>query len=387
MANLQKYAKSATGHMCAHFERRRDENGEYVKFHNQNIDTRRTHLNYNLAPEQNQIEFIQKRTSEVKCMKRADVNVMCSWCVTMPKDLPKEKEDDFFKATYNFLSEKYGKENVISAWVHKDEVTPHIHFAFVPVAFDEKKNIYKVSAKALIKKHDLKTFHTELNRYLENTLKCPVNVLNGATAGGNKTVEELKAEKEIREIKANKDDEINYYQEKAKSAEEEFYYFNKKKKSVKRDLTVVSEDLEKKSEELKSVSAEIDNKKYELEQLEYNLASRTYDMQQLEKNYDELQEEYEKIRKAPPKQKVVEVEKIVEVPKEVEVKKIVEVKKEVNIDFKAQAKTASDLVWRFAEWLSKNNLGKLLSETDPELDKDSTIFCRALRGIFRDRKL
>ena len=39
------------------------------------------------------------------------------------------------------------KENVISAYVHFDEVTPHMHYAFVPVVEDKKKGGYKLSAK------------------------------------------------------------------------------------------------------------------------------------------------------------------------------------------------------------------------------------------------
>lgn len=50
MANAQKYTRAACGHLAAHYERRKDEKGEYVKFGNQDIDPQKTHLNYNLAP-------------------------------------------------------------------------------------------------------------------------------------------------------------------------------------------------------------------------------------------------------------------------------------------------------------------------------------------------
>ena len=94
MANAQKYTKSACGHMTAHYERAKDENGEYIKFGNQNIDPSRTHLNYNLAPLRvsdgvsgvsGQIDFIRQRTTEARTLNRADVNVMVSWVVTLPK--------------------------------------------------------------------------------------------------------------------------------------------------------------------------------------------------------------------------------------------------------------------------------------------------------------
>lgn len=202
-----KATKGAVGHLCKHYERGFDNNGELVKFGNQSIDNNRSHLNYNLAPQRDisQGEFIKQRCNEVYCLNRKDVNVMCSWVVTMPKDLPEHLEQDFFKETYKFLSERYGKENIISAWVHKDEVTPHLHFSFVPVTYDQKKERYKVSAYEVINKTELQRFHPELQKHLENALGCPVNVLNEATKEGNKSIEELKrgtAQTELAQIKA-----------------------------------------------------------------------------------------------------------------------------------------------------------------------------------------
>lgn len=68
MANAQKYTRAACGHLAAHYERRKDEKGEYVKFGNQDIDPQKSHLNYNLAPRRGveQIDFIRQRTTEAR---------------------------------------------------------------------------------------------------------------------------------------------------------------------------------------------------------------------------------------------------------------------------------------------------------------------------------
>lgn len=68
MANAQKYTRAACGHLAAHYERRKDEKGEYVKFGNQDIDPQKTHLNYNLCPRRGleQIDFIRQRTTEAR---------------------------------------------------------------------------------------------------------------------------------------------------------------------------------------------------------------------------------------------------------------------------------------------------------------------------------
>lgn len=76
MAHAAKFAANAVGRMCGHYGRTE---GDGVRRSNENIDPARTHLNYNLAPEHDggQIAFMQKRLSEVKLQKRADVNVLC----------------------------------------------------------------------------------------------------------------------------------------------------------------------------------------------------------------------------------------------------------------------------------------------------------------------
>lgn len=191
LAHYMKYTKVALGHLGKHYERGKDDNGEYVKFGNPDIDPQRTHLNYNLAPEHNQMDFIKQRLSEVYCLNRKDVNVMCSWVVTAPKDLALGQQEDFFKESYKFLENRYGKENVISSYVHLDETTPHMHFAFIPVVYDKKKDRYKVSAKERVNKFELKSFHSDYQEHLDKA-KIRCNVLNEATKEGNRSIDELK---------------------------------------------------------------------------------------------------------------------------------------------------------------------------------------------------
>lgn len=198
MAHVAKFTRGASGHMLGHYSREKEHLPD-------NIKPELTHLNYNLAGDyqpMKQIDFIRQRLSEVKVQKRSDVNVLCDWVVTAPKDLPAEDLEQFFKSTHAFLAGKYGKENVVSAYVHMDEATPHLHFAFIPVVPDKKKGGYKVSAKECITRSQLKSFHNELQRRLENELGHPVSILNEATKEGNKSIAELKrgtATKKIQE--------------------------------------------------------------------------------------------------------------------------------------------------------------------------------------------
>ena len=193
MAHCGKFTRAGCSHMFKHYERAKDEKGEYIKFGNENIDTTKANLNYNLAPERvSQGDFVKQRCSEVSCLKRKDVNVMCSWVVTLPKEVNKSCEKEFFDTTYKFLEKRYGKENVVSAYVHNDEKTPHMHFAFVPVIYDKEKGKNKVSAKECVSRKELQIFHKDFDERLSHEMWYHGGVLNGATQDGNKSIEELK---------------------------------------------------------------------------------------------------------------------------------------------------------------------------------------------------
>lgn len=192
MAHVEKYKASALGHMLAHYNR--------TSPANKDIDKSRTEENYNLAPMRGDlISFINAKCSEIKCQKRNDIIKLCDWVITMPRDLPPEKESIFFSLTYNFLVNRYGvhgDSNIVSAFVHKDESQPHMHFAFIPIAAEKKNKKklgeLKVCAKEVITKADLQTFHENLQDYLEAKLNCQVNVINEATKDGNKSIADLK---------------------------------------------------------------------------------------------------------------------------------------------------------------------------------------------------
>lgn len=208
MARIEKYGRGSTGHLFEHYNR--DQVGEHCEIKRPDL----TVTNYNLAPDGEQTERLravignkeEKLKGFAKCLNRKDVKVLCSCCVTMPKDLASDKEREFFASCYDFLCARYGvggdgDKNIISAYVHRDETTPHMHFAFVPLAPDGKGG-YKVSAKEVITRQDLRTLHQDMQEYLEKRLGCVVNIRNGQTKA-NKTVQELKVDTEARKELAN----------------------------------------------------------------------------------------------------------------------------------------------------------------------------------------
>lgn len=198
MAHVAKYTRSAIGRLMGHYNREKDDG---VNRNNESIDPERTDENYFLKS--GSVDSLNERLLQVKVCKRADVNVLCDWVVTLPKDVQVDDEQKFFEAVFDFLSERYEAENIINAVVHKDETTPHMHCAFVPVVEDKKKGGYKVSAKERLNRAELQSFHTDLSVYVQERIGYEVAILNGATVEGNLTKKEM-LKKDIEELEQEK---------------------------------------------------------------------------------------------------------------------------------------------------------------------------------------
>ena len=293
IASLCKATRGVSGNLFDHYERKKN-----IKFKNQDIDKTRSYLNYNLVPDRNlsQREILNNRLSEVKVLKRDNVNVTCNWVITLPKTIKENSEEEklFFQESYNFLKNRYGKKNVISSYVHKDEVTPHMHFCFIPVVIDKKKNIEKVSAFELITKKELNSFHKELNNYMSKIFNRDIGILNGATANGNKTVLEMKneqLEKELNKI-SNKTKKYNITLEKIKNLEikdtlignavkgissnEILELINESSQSLKRkkELNIAINEIKKLLEKNEKLQTENEKLKEELKENKISLKNR-----------------------------------------------------------------------------------------------------------------
>lgn len=118
-------------------ENERDENYEAS---NPQIDSSSTNRNYHLVtPPPTYLEFINARIGALTLKRklRSDAVYMNSYVLTSDKEffasLPLAAEKEFFKDCVKFFADKYGAENIISAIVHKDETTPHLHLNLVPI--------------------------------------------------------------------------------------------------------------------------------------------------------------------------------------------------------------------------------------------------------------
>jgi len=76
------------------------------------------------------------------CRTRRDSTRFVDTLITASPDFFKKKSpkeiQDFFQRAADFLIGRVGKENIVSAVVHMDEKTPHLHLVFVPLTEDNR---------------------------------------------------------------------------------------------------------------------------------------------------------------------------------------------------------------------------------------------------------
>lgn len=138
MANLAGYSKSGYEAMINHYTRHQDDPEQTKwKYKNQTIDPDRTFLNYAIQPQRAPKNFVQAAIDSVDTPVRTGekaTNVLSDWIITLPKnDLLEGREKEFFEQTFEFMKTKVPEDLIVGGYVHMDETSPHMHFAFVPL--------------------------------------------------------------------------------------------------------------------------------------------------------------------------------------------------------------------------------------------------------------
>jgi len=163
VCHLQKMKAGGISAMQAHCQR------EMENTSNPDIDFSKTHLNYdlqNMEPINYGQKWHQIINQNLKTDRaiRKDAVRLCSVIVSSDREFFKTlspgRQKQFFEDSYNFLKDLYGEKNIISATVHLDETTPHLHFQFVPL-----KN-GKLCAKQIINRESLRELQDEIYNFV-----------------------------------------------------------------------------------------------------------------------------------------------------------------------------------------------------------------------------
>lgn len=163
--HMDKFKKDAIRGIQSHNRRERESHS------NPDIDYSRSVGNYDLheSTSDNYAQAIQNRIDDLLMVKavRKDAVHMCGLIISSDKSfftrMGKEETRRFFEEAAAYLTDFVGRENVISAMVHMDEKTPHMHFLHVPVTPDGR-----LSANSIYTRASLKKLQTELPIYLQS---------------------------------------------------------------------------------------------------------------------------------------------------------------------------------------------------------------------------
>lgn len=162
--HMDKFKKEAIRGIQSHNRRERESHS------NPDIYYDRSAANYELheSASTNYAEAIQNRIDDLLLVKavRKDAVRMCGIIVSSDsaffQKLSPEDTRRFFEESKAFLTGFVGAENVISAMVHMDEKTPHMHFLHVPLTPDGRLN-----ANTIYTRQSLRKLQSELPAHLQ----------------------------------------------------------------------------------------------------------------------------------------------------------------------------------------------------------------------------
>jgi len=185
---------------------------------NEDIDLERTKNNYDLVEsEKNLYQRVKQRVDELKENgSRVQKNsvVMYSNILTVPQEQAEkwgeQKTDDYFKACYEFFCKEFGKENVVSGKIHKDETTPHMHLHFVPVNIENGK----LQARVAMNKAKINYIHDALPKFLQERGFDVVRA-SGKTKENN--IENIHEFKEIKKRISEQEQQLDFLEKRVKS--------------------------------------------------------------------------------------------------------------------------------------------------------------------------
>ena len=144
---------------------------------NKDINPERTHLNYYFK--KNELSYIKefdklRKKRELKGQIKSNSIIMCEMIFTSDKEffdnIGEQETKRYFEESYRFICnyKNLGEENIISAVVHLDEGTPHMHLVFVPVVHTKDKegnDIDKVCSRDFWKGRD--SYRTLQNNFYD----------------------------------------------------------------------------------------------------------------------------------------------------------------------------------------------------------------------------
>ncbi|MCC8065811.1 MAG: plasmid recombination protein, partial [Clostridiales bacterium] len=140
-----KYKGPEIGNIEAHNERTKE---KYAS--NPDVDTSKSKQNFHLVtPKRKYRAEAERQIAEAGCRTRKDsVRVVEALVTASPEFFKGKKKSEvkaYFQYALEFIQQHQDPKTIISAVVHMDEKTPHMHLSFVPLTPDGR-----LSAKDIV---------------------------------------------------------------------------------------------------------------------------------------------------------------------------------------------------------------------------------------------
>lgn len=171
----EKLTRSQAIGICVHNDRKAK------KHSNKEIDISKSNLNYYFK--KNELSYTKefdrlKEEYNLQGQIRSNSIIMCEMIFTSDKEffeeIGMEETKRYFTESYKFICnyKNLGEKNIISAVVHFDEITPHMHLIYIPVVHTkdkEGKEIDKVCCRDFWKGRDsYRSLQNSFYKYITN---------------------------------------------------------------------------------------------------------------------------------------------------------------------------------------------------------------------------
>lgn len=324
VARMQKMKSGNLGGAYKHNER------IFENHSNKDIDTSRSHLNYELTDRDRSVSYERQIKDYVNGNKiskrgiRKDAVLCDEWIITSDKaffeKMSQEQTRAFFETAKNYFAENYGATNVAYASVHLDESTPHMHLGIVPLENG------KLSSKSMFSRDVLKHIQEDLPKYMQEhgfevqrgkreSQEKHLSVADYKEKMGRETLNQelldLGAPKywHKEELRPATEEEAVGYEDMASlfseddlrireaTLEERFKWLDSHRNDLKGDLSNLEVLLDKKIAEYTRIDSEASKRLSELSELNSEVDSRQKEIKGLKSDSERLSEDVVRLEK------------------------------------------------------------------------------------------
>ena len=252
-------------------------------YSNKDINKQNSKLNYSIKDPYSTYEKIfkdMKNNYNLQGMIKKVSNVMCEFIITSDKEffdnIGEQETKRYFQTAYKFVANynNLGEDFIVSAKVHMDESTPHLHILFVPVVHKkdrEGKEISKIACSEYWKGKD--SYKRLQDNFYSYMIKSGFNLERG-NIEKNKHIE-------IEKLKEITNYELQKYE----------------KQSIKKEESIQTKDIEKLQIENKRIVSKFNTLANQYVKVRNNIYSINEENRILEYERNNLKTENEELKR------------------------------------------------------------------------------------------